>query len=425
MNNGFDGNKGIRFVNSVVHSTYENLIIVANVRNGMSFKMTKECFDILNAMIEKKASLDEFWTWFEEDDDKKYFQRILEVLLAYGIAEYVEENKLEGKYTIIFVLTNRCNLKCNHCCVSATFGEGNEAMSLEDWKQVIDKLQVVNLKEVIFTGGEPLVRSDFFEIVAYAKERLKCSFSLMTNGTLINVDNAKRLVNIFDNFSFSLDGISEETCAPVRGKGVFERAMKGIEIMKSEGMKSFSLSLTRVKQNAHCIMEFEKLAKSLGGEPMIRNFDIVGRATEHMELLPEDIDEVYRPVISEPVGENGHYFPEDLPVCASCGAGVSKLSISSDGDIFPCQVMSFPEFKMGNIKDIDSIHDFLYRNEYAETDGFKSFLDIFPPYSSSCKDCPVKTHCTHCALYAYLMKNKSNFNDLCEMKKEGLMPIWS
>ncbi len=425
MNNGFKGNKGVRFVDGVVHSTYRNQIIVANVRNGMNFKMTKECYDILNALIEKKASLDEFWTWFVEDSDKVYFQKILEVLLAYRIVEYAEDNKPEEKYTVIFVLTNRCNLKCNHCCVSATFGEGNEAMSLEDWKQIIDKLHGVDLKEVIFTGGEPLIRSDFFEIANYAKERLKCGFSLMTNGTLINVENAKRLVKIFDNYSFSLDGVDEETCAPVRGKGVFARAMKGIEIMKSEGMKSFSISLTKVKQNAHCINKFEELAKSLGGDPMIRNFDIVGRAMEHVEMLAEDIDEAYRPVISEPCGENGHYFPENMPVCASCGAGVSKLCISSNGDVFPCQVMSFPEFKMGNIKEIGSIYDFIHKNIYAETEGFKNFLDIFPPYSPSCKNCPVKTHCTHCALYAYLMKNKSNFNNLCELKKEGLMPIWN
>lgn len=406
-------------------SSYHNQLILANTQNGMCFKITKECYDILEKVVGQNVTLREFFEWFEDLSDQHYFQTVINILLKYQIIEFVSTINKDEQYSVILMLTKRCNLKCNHCSANADTIEKQDPLSLKDWKVIIDKLSGLKYHTIVITGGEALVREDFFEIVSYVKEKLYGKICYMTNATLVTKDNAAKLSNIFDNFSISLDGADEESCRPIRGMGVFERAIGGIKLLKAEGMKDFSVSLTKVKQNAYCVEKFKKLARSLGAEPMVRNYDVVGRAKEHLELLPEDIDEQFRPMISQPKGLKGHYYPEDLPVCSSCSAGIKKFCISENGDIYPCQVMAFPEFKMGNIMDIESIRDFYISREFENTEGYQNFLNVFPPYSEKCRECPVKTHCTHCALYSYLMMNRSNYNELCKMKREGLMAIWN
>jgi len=95
---------------------------------------------------------------------------------------------------------------------------------------VLSKLSNVGLPALAFSGGEPLAREDFFEVVAYAKKRIPY-VSLATNGTLITKDNAERLKDAgIDYVEISLDGASAATHDWFRGiPGAFERTMEGIK----------------------------------------------------------------------------------------------------------------------------------------------------------------------------------------------------
>lgn len=415
-------NNKIQYCDYFEMSEYNGLVIIANTNNGMNFKMTKECFEILDKCIKSNIKLNEFLNSFEDEEDRKYFQRILETIMRYGI---VVSGTIEKSYVPVLELTNRCNLRCNHCCIDAVSYNQNDDLSTNDWKKIIDKLVGMNLQFITITGGEPLVREDFFEIAEYAKLTLGVPMQLMSNATLISEDNANRLLSLFDDFSFSLDGSDEESCAAVRGKGVFHSALRGIEIMKKKGMESFSVSFTKVKQNEKNVDEFIKLVEKLGGKPMIRHYDVIGRAREHLELITEDIDEQFRPAIAEPSDADGHYYPEKMPMCVCCSAVDNKICITHTGDIYPCQILMYPEFLLCNANEIESIAEFWNNGEQYLTEGYKNFAEVHTAHSSYCKDCAVKLFCDSCVLYTYLMKHRDNFEELCNMKRKELMPVWN
>lgn len=400
---------------------HNGLIIIANTVTGLNFKMTKECFEILDRCISHRVTFEEFYKWFQDPEDCEYFKKILEVIVKYGII--VPENH-KDKMTITLEITNRCNLRCRHCCMDASPVSEDTDLSTEEWKQIIDKFMPLDLEYLTITGGEPLVRQDIFEIAAYAKETLGIPLQLMSNATLINENNADRLLELFDDFSFSLDGADEKSCSAVRGQGVFERAMKAINLMKSKGMKHFSLSLTEVKQNKDSVDDFIKLAEEMGAEPIIRNFDVVGRAKEHLELLPEDVDAAYLPFLP-PYPDGKDYFPpNDMPMCISCGAMEKKMAIGHDGTLYPCISMLHPQFRMGNIKDIDDFGRYIVNKEYMATDGYQFFCNMHPARSEECSSCPVRLFCDSCVQYTFLMKHHPKCSEFCEVKRRELIRVW-
>jgi len=88
-------------------------------------------------------------------------------------------------------ITRKCNLRCVHCYIDAGEAEANE-LTTKEALDVVDQMAEVGVPLILFTGGEPLVRRDFFEIAQYARDR-GIKLVLSTNGTLITPEVAKRL----------------------------------------------------------------------------------------------------------------------------------------------------------------------------------------------------------------------------------------
>ncbi len=415
-------NKTYRYADGMKKIEHNGLVIIASIYNGYNFKMTAECFEILDQFIKDSVNYDEFMAAFENDGDREYFKNIIDTLIRYGL---IQDSESESHYLVILELTNRCNLQCKHCCMSAQkIDSCSDPFSTDDWKKIIDKLEGLNIDCLTITGGEPMIRPDFFEISEYAKNKLGVPLQLMSNATLINESNADRLMELFSDFSFSLDGADEESCSKVRGKGVFGKVMKSIELLKSKGMKDFSLSFTRTSQNQDKTDKFFELCEELGAYPMQRNFDFVGRAVENAYLLPDDLDLQFAAAIAEP-NEDGHYYPEKMPISIGCGGAHSKFCISYDGILYPCAALMFPEFTMGDITKVDSIADYIKNEEFKSTDGYKFFAEMHPATSEKCADCSVSIYCTTCVLYSYLMKHRDNFEELCDNKKRDLLAVWN
>lgn len=77
-------NKIMRYCDGFCTSEYNGLVIIANTMTGMNFKMTEECFGILNEFIRRKVTIDEFLTWFQDNEDRAYFEKVLEVLTVFS-----------------------------------------------------------------------------------------------------------------------------------------------------------------------------------------------------------------------------------------------------------------------------------------------------------------------------------------------------
>ena len=134
-------------------------------------------------------------------------------------------------------LTLRCNERCLHCGSSCGEVESNE-MTLDQYKQILDDVKKdFDLKQfqLCITGGEPLLRKDFFDIMGYANE-LGYNWGMTSNATLIDQEKARLLKECgMKTISVSIDGLKESHDAFRRTPGGYERAMKGIEALIEEG----------------------------------------------------------------------------------------------------------------------------------------------------------------------------------------------
>lgn len=409
-----------KFLGKVEH---ENQVIIANTANGKNFKLTKECFEILDQGVREELTTEEFLDAFEDGGDREYFEKVLSTLKEYRILTTKEEN---NPYRVYLMLTNRCNLNCLHCCVDASSTYHEEELDTEEWCAIADKLKGLNLSHICMTGGEPMIRTDFFEIAEYFKKHLGAKISLMSNATLINEGNADRLLKLFDGgFSFSLDGINEETCSLIRGQGTFARTMSGIEIMKSRGMKEFSLSFTITRLTKRYIKDFVKLAQELGAKPLLRHFDLAGRALEHPELMvEEDLMQYYCRSLLSDDEKVDHFAPDKLPECISCAAGKTTFSVSNKGEVYPCQLLTAPEYTYGSVKNIQSFRCFFENEEFKNTEGYRRLREVYPPSSEYCKDCGVKLHCDLCTYPIHVLKQLKNKEEICKLKRMQWEAIW-
>ena len=119
----------------------------------------------------------------------------------------------------------------------------------EEAKALIDTFPSVGNPIIIFTGGDPMIRPDVYELIAYAGSKgLRCVMS--PNGTLITPENARKIKEAgVQRCSISIDGYNAEKhdafrCVP----GAFEATMRGIECLKAEGVE-FQINTTVTRDN--------------------------------------------------------------------------------------------------------------------------------------------------------------------------------
>jgi radical SAM protein with 4Fe4S-binding SPASM domain len=196
-----------------------------------------------------------------------------------------------GPFEIVWNFTYTCNLKCKHCYEDA--GAKRPELSKEQAYEVIDVLSKIantGLPALSFSGGEPLIRRDFFEICAYAKKKIPF-ISIATNGTLLTKDNVHRLKEIdVDYVEISLDGASKDVHENFRMlPGCFEKTMKGIHNCVDENL-DVCIATTAHKENLSEIPKIMELADHMGIRFMHFNYVPTGRAKEHLklDLTPKD-----------------------------------------------------------------------------------------------------------------------------------------
>lgn len=139
---------------------------------------------------------------------------------------------------VVWNITSQCNLKCRHCYIEATESAREGEMTTEEGKAFIDDLAEMKVPVLMFSGGEPLVRPDLFELAAYAVEK-GLRIVLSTNGTLIDDFTAQMIKDAgFQYVGVSIDGC-EQTHDEFRGeKGSFAAAIAGIRAAKAAGNRT-------------------------------------------------------------------------------------------------------------------------------------------------------------------------------------------
>lgn len=156
----------------------------------------------------------------------------------------------ERRPVVVWNITRTCNLRCVHCYSTSETRAYAGELSTDEAFRVLDDLAAFGVPCVLFSGGEPLMRRDVFDLAQYARwKKLHVVFS--TNGTLITPELAQRFVEL----GVAYVGISlDSPLAAVHDRfraasGAFERTLQGIRACKAAGQK-VGLRLTLTKVNA-------------------------------------------------------------------------------------------------------------------------------------------------------------------------------
>lgn len=156
---------------------------------------------------------------------------------------------------VVWNSTKTCNLKCRHCYMSSDNKKYQNELTTQEAKSFIDDLADFHVPVLLFSGGEPLIRPDFFELAEYAQAK-GVRPTLSTNGTLITREVAQRIKDIGVGYvGISLDGL-QDVNDQFRGvEGAFQKAMEGIQNCVAVGQR---VGL-RFTINHHNIQELENI----------------------------------------------------------------------------------------------------------------------------------------------------------------------
>jgi radical SAM protein with 4Fe4S-binding SPASM domain len=195
-------------------------------------------------------------------------------------------HKRDNKPIVVYNCTPQCNLRCMHCYSSSDASASAPMLSTEQAKQLIDQIADFGCPVLLFSGGEPLLRPDLFELMAHARAK-SLRIVLSTNGTLLTDAAARRLAAL--NLSYA--GISLDGPADIhdrfRGRaGAYKQTMQGVANCHSHGIRTgFRFTMTR--QNIDHIEEIFRAAAD-NGVRRICFYHLIrtGRAGQLAEAVP-------------------------------------------------------------------------------------------------------------------------------------------
>jgi radical SAM protein with 4Fe4S-binding SPASM domain len=376
-----------------------------------------------------KSKMQEF---FSQQVTRRGLSNIVKSVAEYGISKPL---KLQAPFLVVWNYTNACNLRCQHCYQGAGKMSRDE-LGLEERLNIVDQLVDNDVVAIAFSGGEALLRDDFWEVARHAS-REGLYLSLATNGTLLTKDVVQRLMDVgIQYFEISLDSVDPSKHDAFRGvSGAWERTITGIRnVVDQEGAYS-CIANTITRENYHELDDLVALSKKLGVDrTIIFNFIPVGRGLDVIDIdLPPDVrEDVMQQMYTYLSGQNEKFelfttAPQFSRVCmmnaqngimsiahvgaaefsdkvgllaeyiGGCGAGRMYSAIQPNGIVTPCV---FLPIQVGDLRS-ESFIDIWKNAEVMQS--LRERHDL----KGHCGVCDYKYVCGGCRARAY-----AYFNDI-------------
>lgn len=300
---------------------------------------------------------------------------------------FMNELRHNGLYYAFHIdLTHRCNEKCVHCYHPFDTYDYSKELSLNEVKELIDIVYELGVFVVTLSGGECLLRPDFFEILDYISSKGMVT-NIFTNGMLLTEDVVQKIRRYRVKLvSISLYGDTAEihdriTTIP----GSFERTIQGIERLKKHNIP-FELKCVVLAENVGHIKNIRSLAMKLNhGQDCKVDFALCGKLDGSNDPFSHraNAEELKKVLFSDP---ERYFNASDMrkkdPTESPCGAGKYGLMCSADGSIYPC--VSF-RLLLCNYKDLPQIADNEILHQWLNT-RLCDFSDCFQ--HDYCDYCP-------------------------------------
>lgn len=305
--------------------------------------------------------------------------------------------------SIFWEVTSACNLQCLHCVVDAGRKIKGE-LSTERCFTLAEELAASGVQDVAFSGGEPLLHPDFFEIAEKVR-KLGMNIQLATNGTLVTPQVARALMDLDANVQVSLDGSTPEIHDVLRpGQNAFMRSIEGIKALVAAGHQ-ITIGTVLSTVNINDIPAIVELAEQLGAATFrLIPFIPKGRGEFHrdMEVPPSQVKEVVRflhnmrgrrrinfaPLEFEEMLDGGvcpDYPSPDMSL--KCGGAVVYATITPNGEVLPCHF--FEGVRADNVQS-HAFSDIWYRSRFLNYFRHLTVSDLY----GNCSTCTWLYRCT-------------------------------
>ncbi|MDR1776754.1 MAG: heme b synthase [Desulfovibrio sp.] len=321
---------------------------------------------------------------------------------------------------IAWEITRSCNLACKHCRAEAHEAPYPGELSTEQARTLIDSFTKVGKPIIIFTGGEPMLRPDVYELLACAHSKgLICAFS--PNGTLLDAASAAKLKTAgVDRCSISIDGPDAASHDAFRGvPGAFDASLRGIGHLKAVGLP-FQINTTVTRDNIGRFKEIFSLCVRLGAAawhifllvPMGRAANLSDqvisadeyedvlhwlydfRKTTDMHLKATCAPHYYRILRQRAHADGLRVTPETFGMDAltrGCLGGTGFCFISHTGQVQPCGYLTL---------DCGNVLETPFPRIWRESAYFRQFRDQ-AAYKGKCGVCEFHKVCGGCRARAY------------------------
>lgn len=318
---------------------------------------------------------------------------------------------------IIWNITNRCNLLCDHCYMAADAHALPDQLTDEETIDIVRRMGEAGVPVVFLSGGEPMMRSNFWEILAEVNAQ-GVRPTISTNCTMIDEAAAKRLAGYGVRWiATSMYGPPEFHDAMVGVPGTHARVVRAVKALRAEGI-GVVLKTALSKDTWPYIFDIIQMAKDLDcGMIYICDLITAGRSEgeddsrvsveqwrELADLIVEDmldpgLEFEYDvgalpsviPYIAERFIERGVDVSkglERLKTISACPVGKGHMNLSSDGNIMPCQFAQ--DWTVGNIREMSFAEATaaLYEIDLQESTG--ACAPDACEYSRICRGCRAK-----------------------------------
>jgi mycofactocin radical SAM maturase len=302
---------------------------------------------------------------------------------------------LDAPICLTWELTYACNLSCVHCLSSSGRRDPRE-LSTDECKAVIDELERMQVFYVNIGGGEPTVRSDFWELVDYATaHHVGVKFS--TNGVKITPEVAQRLATSdYVDVQISLDGATAEVNDKVRGTGSYDTALRAMQNLADAGFKGFKISVVMTRENVAQLDAFKALADRYDAQLRITRLRPSGRGADVWDELHVTADQ-QRELYDWLVANGDHVLTGDsffhlaaygdaLPGLNLCGAGRVVCLIDPIGDVYACPFAIHENFLAGNVRSEGG-----FASVWRESELFADLRS--PQTGGACQSCSAFDSC--------------------------------
>ena len=311
---------------------------------------------------------------------------------------------MKNPFHVMLIPTLGCPSKCSYCWSSE---EGSPIMSIETIRDVVAWLKNFREDRVTFTfhGGEPLLAGPEFyrqalPLLSQELQHLNPEFAMQTNLWRMTPEIAQILAEYHVPIGSSIDGPGEITDSQ-RGKGYFEKTMRGYDIAKAHGLNvRFICTFTNksVKHRQEIFDFFKKNGFVLKLHPALPS--LRSENPKEWALEPDDYGELLVYLLDKSLENIGTMevmnindlcrcvFTRRGSVCTFVNCMGNTFAIGPDGGIYPCyRFVGMPEWVMGNVRDRPTMEQLMQSEPGRRMTAFSEYVD------QACKDCSHIRYC--------------------------------